>query len=178
MPAPAKIDTLPAEDRNWLEKKLIEQGFGGYDALAEMLAERGIQISKSSIHRFGQDFKQRLEAIKRRTEMACALRDHLGDDSGAMTDALNRMMQDKLFTVLEGIDAQLAEPKDLASLTRAIADLARASISQKKWQDEVRQKVEAVATEVTKIATSEGVGAESITFIRRKILGIPNKGNE
>lgn len=57
MPIPNKIDALPKEVRQELMSRIIEGGFGQYDALSEWLKSLGHDIGKSAIHRFGQKFK-------------------------------------------------------------------------------------------------------------------------
>lgn len=47
MPPPSKIDLLDEATRRELEEKIISNGFGGYVALAEWLAEKGYAASAS-----------------------------------------------------------------------------------------------------------------------------------
>ncbi|HQB82745.1 MAG TPA: DUF3486 family protein, partial [Candidatus Rifleibacterium sp.] len=53
MPARSAVTTLPTEVKEWLDKCLVESDFSGYEALSAALAEKGFQISKSSLHRYG-----------------------------------------------------------------------------------------------------------------------------
>ena len=55
----SSIDGLPEDVRRWLERALAENNFSGYQALEEMLREKGYQIGKSSIHRYGQKIERR-----------------------------------------------------------------------------------------------------------------------
>ena len=64
----SSIDGLPEDVRRWLERALAESNFSGYQALEEMLREKGYQIGKSSIHRYGQKIERRFAAIKASTE--------------------------------------------------------------------------------------------------------------
>jgi len=43
----SSIDGLPEDVRRWLERALAESNFSGYQALEEMLREKGYQIGKS-----------------------------------------------------------------------------------------------------------------------------------
>lgn len=173
MPAPSKVTQLPEEVRRWLDQSLVEGDFSGYNALAEELETRGYEISKSALGRYGKEFKQRLERIKMRTQMAVALRDFVGDDDGTMVDALNRIMMDKLWAVLEAMDGADVDPKQIAQLSRAVSDLSRATVSQKKFMDEMRTKAAAAAEEVSDLAKAEGLSSDGIATLRRKILNIP-----
>lgn len=166
------VEKLPKPVKKWLDASLVEGNFSGYEALAEALSERGCSISKSAIHRYGKAFQERLEAIKRRTEMAKLLNEHVSDDEGDMSDALTRLMQDRLFSVLEEADALEMGVGDIAKLTRAISDLGRATISHKRWRTEVREKAEAAAKNVRSIGTKAGVSDEALRIIEEEILGI------
>ena len=65
-----KVEGLPEDVRRWLERALMDSGFSGYDALKEMLAERGYVMSKSAIHRYGSKIERRFATIKASTEAA------------------------------------------------------------------------------------------------------------
>ncbi|MGK4383426.1 phage protein Gp27 family protein [Ectopseudomonas oleovorans] len=60
---------------------------------------------------------------------------------------------------------------DLPKVAKAVAELGRASVVQKKWQSEVRSKAEAAAAQVEKIARKGGLNADTVAEIRREILG-------
>jgi len=60
----------------------------------------------------------------------------------------------------------------IASAAKAVAELTRATVSQKKWQSEVREKANAAADAVEAIAKKGGLSAEALDTIRRGILGI------
>lgn len=177
MPKPSSITQLPDAIRDELDAELVKRSFSGYAALAEWLESKGFGISKSALHRYGQDFAARVEAIRKSTELAKALRAQLGDDAGALNDASLRLGQHLLFEIMQRINPDDVDFVDFPKLMRAVADLSRASVSQKKWQQdydaEVRTRAEAAADEVSKTAKSQGVSEEGILFMRRKILGIP-----
>ena len=80
MPERSKVDQLPDEIKAWLDEHLVNNNFSGYVALSEELKSRGYEISKSSLGRYGKAFEDRIEAIKKQTEMYKVLRDHVGDD--------------------------------------------------------------------------------------------------
>jgi len=64
------------------------------------------------------------------------------------------------------------KPMNIASAAKAVAELTRATVSQKKWQSEVREKASAAADAVEAIAKKGGLSAEALDTIRRGILGI------
>lgn len=172
MPARSKITTLPEEIKAELDKKLISRGFADYTALVEWLQGQGFEISRSTLHRYGQDFEAKCEAIKIATEQAKAIVGVVGDDEGNMNEALIRLIQQLSFDILIK-----NEHEDLLSILPKmgvmIAKLSRASVDQKKYASDARKKaLEEAANAVETSAKQEGVSPETIVKIRREILGM------
>jgi len=172
MPQRSAVTQLPDEVREDLDRRLIKSGFANYQGLADWLIEQGYEISKSSIHRHGQQLEQRLQAIKISTESARAIANASPDDEGAMGDALTRLMQDKIFNMLLELEKIDADQIDVTKLGRMIADLNRSSVTQKKWQAEARGKAARAADDVADIVKSTGLSDEKAKEIRKKILGV------
>lgn len=164
----SKVASLPAEVKDWLDKALAENNFSDYEALSADLAERGFAISKSALHRYGQSFEDRLSALKMASEQAKAIVTAAPDDEGAVNEALMRLVQEQIFKLLMDSEGKV----DLPKVAKAVAELGRASVVQKKWQAEVRAKAEAAASQVEKIAKKGGLNAETVAEIRREILGV------
>ncbi len=139
MPPRSKVDLLPDGVRAELERRLIQGGFSGYRGLSDWLAEQGFEISKSSLHSWGQDFEDRLGALKKVTEQARIIVAENPDDDGSVNDALIRLVQEKAYGALMDMEID-PEKIDLPKLMRVIADLSRASISQKRLMAEVRKR--------------------------------------
>ena len=60
----------------------------------------------------------------------------------------------------------------LAKCGKGIADIAKASINQKKWQLEIREKTEKAAEAVASIVKKGGLSQSAADEIKRQILGI------
>lgn len=159
---------MPAEIKEWLDWALAENNFSDYELLAEELKARGYAISKSALHRYGQAFETRLSALKMASEQARAVVAAAPDEEGAVNEALMRLVQEHLFKLLMAEEGEF----DLPKVARAVAELGRATVTQKKWQAEVRARAEAAAAAVEKIAKKGGLSAESVDQLRREILGI------
>jgi hypothetical protein len=174
MPKRSSILQLPEDTQAELNKRLVKNGFADYQGLADWLAEKGFQISKSSIHRHGQQFEERLAAIKVATEQAKAITAAVGDEEGAMNEALIRLVQERAFEVL--VNLQTDDPKQFAKvfpkMGMMVARLGRASVQQKKWRAEVKGKAKVAANEVGKIVKSSGLSTDKAREIREKILGV------
>lgn len=171
MPPRSKVARLPASVKKWLDNALIEEGFGNYELLSKELEARGHVISKSTLHTYGQDFSARLSALKMASEQARAVVAAAPDEEGAVNEALMRLVQEHLFKLLvaEGGDF------DLPKVARAVAELGKASVVQKKWQAEVRAKLESAAQKVEAIAKKGGLNSDTINTIRREILGVAER---
>lgn len=173
MPQRSAVSQLPEDMRKKLEQRLIKGGFAGYEDLSGWLAEQGFEISKSALHRYGQQFENRLQALKTATDQAKAIAQASKDDEGDMNEALIRLVQTKTFKVLvamEGADGGEAGPAiDLPKVGRMVAELARASISQKKWAEQMRAKVAKAADE---FASRNGLSATQARDLRRELLGV------
>lgn len=168
MPQVSKVDRLSKEDREWFEQQLIKQRFAGYERLVEMAAERGIEISVSSAHRFGKGFKDRLERIRVITEQARAVVAESPDDEGTVNEALMRIVQERLFGLM--VDSEL-DPDSLPKMARAIADVARASVSQKKMVADIRrQAFEEAAKEASTSARAQGLSDDGVNVMRAAIM--------
>ncbi|KPA90617.1 DUF3486 family protein [Pseudomonas asplenii] len=168
MPPRSKVAGLPAAVKEWLDVSLVESNFSGYEALSAELENRGYSIGKSALHRYGSDFELRLAALKTSSAQAKAVVMAAPDDEGAVNEALMRLTQERLFNVL--MDGE--QKVDLTKMAKAISELGRASVMQKKWQTEVREKAEAAAARVEKIAKKGGLTQETVDQIRREILGM------
>ncbi|MEW5904804.1 MAG: DUF3486 family protein [Pseudomonadota bacterium] len=170
MPPRSKIHQLPPKVKEWLDQSLIEGNFSGYELLEKELAGRGYAIGKSSINRYGQEFEQRLHALKLATEQARAISEAAPDDAGAMNDALIRLVQQKAFDTL----LKMEEGAPMKEIGLMVARLSNATVKQKQWAAEVRAKAESAAAAVEKIAKKGGLSASAVNEIRSQILGIPS----
>jgi len=168
MPPRSKVTSLPKAVKAWLDKALAENNFSEYETLSIELSAKGFAISKSALHRYGQDFESKLSALKLASEQATAVVEAAPDKEGAVNEALMRLVQEHLFKLL------MTEGKtfDLPKIAKAVAELGKASIVQKKWQAEYQEKAEAAAARVEKIAKKGGLNQATVDEIRREILGM------
>lgn len=181
MPKREAVGMLPDDVRSWLDKSLIQGNFSGYELLENALRERGFQISKSAIHRYGKKFERRLAAIKASTEAARMLTEGAADDQDARSEAVIALVQSELFETI--VNLQEASDEDLDPVDRLglmskaaknIATLSRASVNLKQYQAKVR------AEDAAKLAKLEGeaktgknaLDLDTIKRIREELYGI------
>lgn len=178
MPSVSIIDQLPPEARAWLDAELAKRGFSGYvDVTAELnnrLAALGLEITvgKSSVGRHGKKLKEDVEEIRKATEAARALVEASEDEQANLAAASISVAQVKLLGALRGLDAEDVSPKDIANLTRAIAQVSTADRHTKRYREEVRKRAEAAAAKAETIARKGGLSAATIEEIKRQFLGI------
>ena len=172
MPRRSKVEQLPPQIKVWLDQALVQSNFSQYELLSAELKKRGCEISKTGLHRYGQDFEERLKTLRMVTEQARAVVQASPDDDGAVNDALVRLTQEKMFGILMALEV---DPKsiDLTKLARAVAELGKASVAQKRWQIEARKSALADAAKEAGIAAkSVGLTDDAVEQIKRRILGI------
>lgn len=137
----SSVEQIPKAVKEWLDRALVESNFSGYTLLHELAKAKGVDISRSALGRYGQKFEERIKTLRLATEQAKAIVDASPDDGNAMSEALTRMVQEKLFTVLMALEVN-PEDINITKVSRAIADLTRASISQKKWAIEAKTRLD------------------------------------
>lgn len=170
MPPRSKVASLPAEVKTWLDQALVENNFSGYEALSAELSGRGFTIGKSALHAYGQGFEDRLASLRMASEQARAVVAAAPDDEGAVNEALVRLVQDKLFTVLMAADGKL----DISKVGKAVAELVKASVVQKKWSAEHRKTIrEEFAAEAAEAVSEELRGEDGMSEqLEERIRGI------
>lgn len=180
MPRRNKVQSLTPEVRAEIERLLIQRGFSGYAELEQQILEdHGVEIGKSTLHRYGSKLQRKLDAIRASTEAARLIADAAPDDADQRSAAVLSLVQSNMFEALVNLqDAEEADVdaagriKLLGNAARAMAQASRASINQKQWAEEVRGKAEAAAKAVTQIAKKGGLTPDSIAAIRQQIMGI------
>ncbi len=170
----SKIDGLPPELRAQLERLLADRTHGGYVALSQWLKEQGYEISHAAVHRYDQRVQRVMERIRASTEAARLIAQTSPDEADEHSAAVIRMVQSALFdamTALSETDEQAPadKVKVLSQAARAIAEASRASIAQKRWQDEVRERLDAIEREAGKAGRT--LDAETLKAVREALYG-------
>ena len=175
MPAPAKIALLPEAVRADLDALLVRQAFSGYEGLAAWLGEQGYEIGKTAVHAYGQGLKRKLAAIRASTEAARLIAEAAPDEEDRRSEAVMSMVQSDMFAMLVALqEAEDADPQEriklLGHAARAIADLSRASIAQKKHAAAVQAKLDALLTQAQH--GDNELDLRTLQRIRRDVYGL------
>lgn len=183
------VSKLPQEVRRWLERSLEENGFGGYELLAELLHEKGYEISKSSLHRWGQDIERQRAAVRAETQAAIQLSEGTGDERDSRSEAVLALVQTGMIrglrTIidLQGQDKPEGEQLDPAELVdmlskvgRNAATMTRASVILKKHQAAIEEAArkrafEEAAQQAAETAKQQGLSKTGVDALRAAIMG-------
>ena len=175
----SSIAALPEPVRLAFERKLAENGFANYTELTEWLNSQGFQISRSAVHRYGQQVERRFASIKASTEAARLIAEGAADEGDTRSEALMAMLQTELFDALVQIgemdDAELNALDRfgvMAEGAKKISGLISASTRLKEYQAKTRAKAQAAADEVAKAVKKGGLSKDTAEQIRKQILGI------
>ncbi|HZP45346.1 MAG TPA: phage protein Gp27 family protein [Candidatus Binataceae bacterium] len=175
----SSIFRLPAELRRELDERLLDNGFADYRGLAAWLRERGHEIGVETIRRYGSKLERRLEAVRLATLQArAAVPTGVGDeDGGRLAEALLRLVQQKMFDVLVDLAPGDVKQLNLTAVARSIADLGRLKLLERKWQEDLRDRIArraaAAEKQVMRVVQADGGISEAAQgAIRRALEGI------
>jgi hypothetical protein len=159
----SKVLLLTPQLKEWLDDEMVRRGFSDYEQLAKDLKQRGAEVSKSALHRYGSSFEKRMAQLKSSVEQARALVEAAPDDADALGGAVLRMTQEKVLTLLMELDID-PETVDVNKLLKNAAEITRASAAHKKFSLEARA------------ALKEEARRELVEQQRAQLEAMPNKG--
>lgn len=147
-----KIDALPPDVREWLEKTLVDRKHSGYRSLAKILKEKGYDLSHRAIWLADKRIQRAMENVRSSTEAAKIIAQASQDEADEYSAAVIRLVQSALFDAMIRVkEAKYADPAEqvklLSQAAQAVAQLGRVSIAQKRWQDEVRARLDELEAE-------------------------------
>ncbi len=186
MPPRSKVDMLPSELRDWLKETLKENGFSGYEQIAETLNERlaedglSVRIQKSAIHAYGQKYET---FVKYQEEASAWAADWMQDqgleDEAKRHGVLFQMLTSLAFKAMKDRMAEGAEidPKELHFIGRMMKDIMASSGMREKLIEDERDRLakeirENAAEEVVANSKQLGLTADTVEAIKKSILGV------
>jgi hypothetical protein len=175
-----KIKALPPGVREELDRRLLSGNFPNYRGLAKWLGEQGCEISAPAVWKYGGKLERRLEAVKLATMQARAVIAASPDDDDRINQALIRLVQQHLFSVLVELKSDRFTGRGLAALARSVAEIAKTAVMQKKAAEQMRGAVKAkLGTAEKKLvgaaraaAGEKGLAPEAEAQIRRALMEI------
>lgn len=191
MPAPRKIDLIPAELRRWLAEALEARGFGDIIAVTEelnfKLDEAGVEVSigKSAVGDFSKALKDQREAMGLAETL---LADMDIERESDLHKVLMQLIATSAVQLLRSVrdDDKHLDAKDLMALGRMLKDIMSSAGIREKLRDDERARIakearaaaeaeiaERLDAAVTEAGLSEaGLSETQLDLIRRKVLGV------
>ena len=170
-----RIKRLPPALRAELDLRIAQHDFSGFRDLKQWLRQRGYSLTTDKVQYYAGKLEERLVAVRMASAQARAIVEASGDDDVDLNQALLRLVQQHLFTVLVELNRVDLNRANLPALARSVAGLARTSIEQRKYADEIRaglaKKVAAI-TETVEKATTRGLTEEAAGQIKRVLMEI------
>ena len=150
------------------------------DEVRRLLAERGVDVSRSTAHRY----KQRLDEVGRRLRQSRSAMDALAagledKDDSKRSRALLEMARTIIFEFQQGLleqDGDL-DPKDVARLGRLLKDVMMAGRYNQDFAEkerELRAELDRQLAAAEEDVAQGGDPMEQIRRIRRDVYGIPD----
>jgi hypothetical protein len=170
-----KIRNLPVEIRHELDTRLRDMSFQSYRSLSAWLEGKGCYISASALHRYSRGFEARLEAVRLATAEARAIIEETAGDDHAMAEALMHLVQTHLFKVLCTLmeRSKGEDTPNIHAVARSVAGLAKAAVTQERWVEHTRARVNQAVGEAEKSideARDSGLSEQAAEKIRAALM--------
>ena len=176
-----KIKRMPADLKEKLDQLLSDGTFHSCRQLAKWLGDNGFEISHAAIHKYGQRFERKLEAVRMATEQARIVCEQFKDDDVQMQSALMRLVQTRLFEVLTAAndmgqgsaneEGATIAPVNITALARSVSGLVRAESEQRRWAERARAGVAEAEKKVDE-AQAKGLSKDAAAQIKAVLLEI------
>ncbi|WP_028314680.1 DUF3486 family protein [Desulfatibacillum aliphaticivorans] len=165
----SRIETeLPRDLREELHRILLEGAT--YEEACQYCKDRGHDISRSSMGRYGKTFFEAYQAVKQFEDQAQALKSEVGEGL-TLEEATSKMMLQKVMAGLVSGEADILE---IPRLISDVAKLQASSVAREKLKADLAARVKKVAGEVADAVKKSGLSDDAADKIKRKILGIAN----
>jgi len=161
-----KVEAFPEPIREAINRALV-QGVT-YEELVKRIAAEGYDIGKSSLHRYGSQFLQKLERVRLVREQAQAVVKEAGPESLDMQDAISQLAVHQIAEALLEMGVVTDEP--LHKLANAFANLQRSDVMRERFKADFARKAEKAVANIERKAKS--LDPETMRVIREEIYGI------
>jgi hypothetical protein len=176
-----KIKKLPPDLKEELDRMFSKGTLHSCRQLAKWLGDNGFEISHAAIHKYGQKFERKLDAVRLATEQARIVCEQFKDDDAQMQSALMRLVQTRLFEVLTAAnemgqgsateEGATIAPVNITALARSVSGLVRAESEHRKWAERARAGVAEAEKKVDE-AQAKGLSKDAAAQIKAVLLEI------
>ncbi len=163
----SSVAQLPSDVVDAVNSLLVEGTT--YDDIVEFLKERGHEVSRSALGRYGKKFLSQLEHLRILEDQARAIVVE-GKTPLAMEEALSKLLTAEIMT--RTLDGGLKTVKNLSFITDAFAKLQRSSVARELMKKELTEKAAEAAKTINKLGKKKGIDPETLREIEQTVLGI------
>lgn len=132
--------------------------------------------SRSGVGRYSQGFIARMERMDLVREQAKAIVERAEGQGLVVEEAAVSLVLNEIMTILMPEKEGDIQPKVVASVAMALAKLQSSSATRERAKIEIRKdmarRAAVTAKEVGRLAKSQGLSANAVDEIKKKILGI------
>lgn len=178
MPNKSFFERVPAIHREELRKRFnqicLDEGFQGYETVIleqvnRLLDEYGLDfsVSKSTVHKYGKEFEQLIENVRRQDYELKALSEEFEDNEANVEGAISKIVLSRFYDFLV-TNGKIKDENQALKMTKALRELMNANLSQKKYNQEVKAKIKTKVAEVED--KQRQLGASEEVIAQTKIL--------
>jgi len=166
----SKVRRLPRKVREAVDDALM-RGVT-YDEIVEWLKEKGHEVSRSSVGRYGKEFHKRLERLAEVREQTKAIVQEVsGRPATEMHEAANLLAVQQIFERL--LDARDdIEEASIVKLIQAVAQLEKSAVWRERAKLAFKRNAEEAAKKIEALGAEEGLSSEVLRKIREQVYGI------
>jgi hypothetical protein len=161
----SRIETeLPVELRQQLNRVLLEGAT--YDEAAAFLNDKGYDISRSSVGRYGKEFFEAYQKIVQFEDQSRALTSAT-EKGMPMEEAVGKMLLQKVMAALVDGSADVLEVPRLIS---DVAKLQRSHVAMAQWKREIEKRADAAVENIK--TKSKTIDPDTLKIIKEEIYGL------
>ncbi len=162
----SKLDRLPIKIREEIDRLMLEESFS-YRQVEVWLQDRGHNISKTTIGRYGKRFFDIYHNV-RRFETQAKLFANDSDKDMRMEAVVSKMILQKITDALINDDLDILEH---STLITAFASLQNSNATRERLLAQLAENTARVAADVSVTVKQRGLSEDEAEKIRVKILG-------
>lgn len=162
-----KVYELPEDVRIQVEDLLLEPNVT-YDDIAEFLKDKGQDVSRSAIGRYGKDFLNEYRNLRIIEDQAKNIVSGSGDDAMVLEEAATKLFSKKIVELL------LENGINLNKIPRIVSDFARlqaSSVLRERLKADFRKKTEKAVKSIANKLRKD-VSPENIKYIKEVLYGL------
>ncbi|GBC62498.1 DUF3486 domain-containing protein [Desulfonema ishimotonii] len=162
----SSVEVLPTEIQDQMNRLLLEGAT--YEEISLWLKSEGHDISRSAVGRHGKLFFEAYRNVKVFEDQARALKGEVGDGL-SMEEAASKLIMQRIM------EALISDPGDIleqSKIIQAFSSLQSSSVRREAVKADLKDRVKKAAAKVEKIARKGGLTEDTVSTIRREILGV------